>query len=100
VEVLEPTGPVLGMMPGTSYRLIERPFDPGCCLLLFSDGLTDQVSPDGEPFEMQRLIDTVRRFAASDARSLKDAVIEALSGHAQRAAQSDDTTLVIVSRES
>jgi sigma-B regulation protein RsbU (phosphoserine phosphatase) len=99
VEVLGATGPVLGMMPGTSYGLIERPFEPGCRLILFTDGVTDQVSPEGEPFEMQGLLDTARRFASSDAHSLRDAVIDALSSHAQRADQSDDTTLVVLSRE-
>lgn len=70
VEKLGATGMVLGMMPDPEYGMIERPFPPGSRLLLFSDGVTDQMSPDGEPFDMERLVATVREHASDPAEDL------------------------------
>jgi serine phosphatase RsbU (regulator of sigma subunit)/pSer/pThr/pTyr-binding forkhead associated (FHA) protein len=97
VEVVQPTGLVLGMMPEEKYELIERPFPPGSRLLLFSDGVTDQIGPDGEPFEMDRLLETIRGARRGRAQDLRQAVLDALQQHAQGVEQSDDTTLVVVS---
>jgi len=98
VEQLGATGMVLGMMPDTKYSMIERPFPPGARLLLFSDGVTDQASPDGEPFDMERLVATVREHASEPVEDLLRSIVQALAEHAAGAPQNDDTTVTVLGR--
>jgi serine phosphatase RsbU (regulator of sigma subunit) len=44
---LEPTGPILGVLPGATYEHGEGVLSVGDCLAIFSDGLTEAHAPDG-----------------------------------------------------
>lgn len=57
----EPTGAVLGLLPGAKYRTIERPFTSGEGILLYTDGIREAASVEGEEFGRDRIVDVVRR---------------------------------------
>src|SRR6202044_3562200 len=48
VEKLEGTGLILGILPMATYQQGVCHMDPGDALLLFSDGVTEPTSPDGD----------------------------------------------------
>lgn len=77
---------------GASVYLTETvPFEPGSRLLLFSDGLIEQPSPEGELFGLDRAIAaaTPATNAAEDVRLLVQAVHE----HAKGESLADDLTV-------
>ncbi len=42
---LDPTGPAVGMLPNMEFKIGQITFAPGDLLLLYTDGVTDALSP-------------------------------------------------------
>lgn len=55
VRRLGDTGYPIGMLPGLEYEQVEAPFEPGDRLLLYSDGVTECMNAEREPFRVGRL---------------------------------------------
>ncbi|MDJ0976637.1 MAG: SpoIIE family protein phosphatase, partial [Planctomycetota bacterium] len=56
VEALDPTGRILGILPGTGFEDHEAlTLEPGDTLLLYTDGATEAAAPGGEMFGYDRL---------------------------------------------
>ena len=60
VCTLEVTGPLLGVVDDAQPASPEIALEPGELLLLFTDGIAEATSPNGEQFGNQRIFDTVR----------------------------------------
>jgi sigma-B regulation protein RsbU (phosphoserine phosphatase) len=54
---LEPTGPAVGMLPNMEFKIESITLDRGNSLLLYTDGITDALSPTEEQFAETRLIE-------------------------------------------
>jgi serine phosphatase RsbU (regulator of sigma subunit) len=77
---------------------IECPFSSGSRLVLYSDGLVEAISPDGEPFGYQRLEDIVEAAADHSISGLTTTILDALAAHADGVPAADDLTILIVER--
>jgi len=77
---------------------IERPFPAGSRLVLYSDGLVEAVSPDGEPFGYQRLEEVVEAATDPSGSGLTTTILDALAEHANGVPAADDLTILIVER--
>jgi sigma-B regulation protein RsbU (phosphoserine phosphatase) len=88
-------GPVLGILAGAGYN--ERFIDllPGDILVLYTDGVVETESAQGEVFDAERLETFVRAHAALGARELCELIYAELSRFSGRAQPEDDTTIVI-----
>lgn len=89
-------GPPLGAMSEPSYGAARHALEPGDVLLLYTDGLDEAHSPQGELFGIERV-----RAALSDAASAQEAIAalrEALAAFVGNEPQSDDLTLLAVQR--
>ena len=96
VAQLQSTRPVLGLLtprPGGGERIHLR---EGDCVVLYTDGITEAASPDGEEFGEERL----RALLAGDGeRGLEDRygqILHRVRTHAN-GKLADDATLVLVS---
>jgi serine phosphatase RsbU (regulator of sigma subunit) len=95
--VLPSTGMPLGLRretvipPGETQRL-----RPGDLLLLTTDGAQKVVSPTGEQFGLERLLDIVRQNRDLPARMIVTFLKKACQEFAGDAGPSDDITIVIV----
>ena len=98
VELLEPTGPPLGLIEGVPYECRRRPFFPGESLVLFSDGVYDQCDERGEPFGMERVATCAREAAPGGPQAIVQAIVHAMEKHAGNAEQDDDTTIAVLAR--
>jgi sigma-B regulation protein RsbU (phosphoserine phosphatase) len=74
VRELGATGTVLGRLSRAAHREGTLPLAPGDRLLLFTDGLPEAASPEGEPFGEER----VRAFLAAHAALPAEAFAAAL----------------------
>ena len=72
---------------------------PGGVMVLYTDGITERVGPDGNPWEAEGLIEFVRERCHLSAEEIVDETYEyALSLDHQSDLLEDDSTLLIVKR--
>jgi serine phosphatase RsbU (regulator of sigma subunit) len=91
-EPLTATGIPLGIDASVEYRVGETVLHPGDRLFLFSDGVTEALSPGGVEFGTSRLEAALAVAPGSRAAELVAHVLEAVARHADGAEQSDDIT--------
>jgi sigma-B regulation protein RsbU (phosphoserine phosphatase) len=97
VGVLERSGLPLGVQKGEAYGVEEGALGPGEALVLYSDGITDTLGADHEPFG----VDGLRRAlaaGASSAAELVAAVNREVSAFGGGASHFDDRTIMVVRR--
>jgi hypothetical protein len=95
VEEVATPSPPLGTRLGSSPAAVAVPFDSGECCLLYTDGLVETPSGDGEPYGAARLAAVLAAHdGAAGAQALCDAVLADVARHRGAAAQHDDVTLV------
>jgi sigma-B regulation protein RsbU (phosphoserine phosphatase) len=95
---LDPTGPAAGMFPNMEFKIEQITLDPGDSLLLYTDGITDALSPDEEQFGEPRLVEAATSPAPS-AQGRIGNVMKALDTHIGDREQYDDVTLLVVQRK-
>ncbi|MBY0492912.1 MAG: PP2C family protein-serine/threonine phosphatase [Cyanobacteria bacterium] len=102
IERLLLGGVALGMFEGSTYQAGEVQLNPGDALLMYSDGLTEAESPDGQPFDEAGLERTLALYAGayqkSAAAELGKAVFDAVERHRRDHRLQDDLTVLVVSR--
>ncbi len=97
VQELGDTDLVLGVMTRAVYAGRHLQLEPGDALVVFTDGLSEAVNPEGEDLasiELQKKLAVLHGLSADD---LAHAIEESISGVADTQL-SDDVTLVVVSR--
>ncbi len=98
IELLDSTGPILGILPGVKIDAVTRPFPPGARLVLYSDGVTDQQDVHGKEFGLDGLLRSVERGPTLSPRELVERIREDFDKHAGEAPQDDDTTVAVLGR--
>ncbi len=86
------TGMPLGMLPGSTYEVVDISVPPGGVLVIASDGVAEAHGADGSMYGFQRVADVVRG-AADPAGAVVDDVDDFAVG-----AQEDDITIVVLRR--
>ena len=78
-------GIALGMFEGSTYEAGELQLNPGDALLMYSDGMTEAESPDGQPFDEAGLERTLALYAGAYQQpaggELGQAVFDAVERH-------------------
>jgi serine phosphatase RsbU (regulator of sigma subunit) len=102
IERLLSGGVALGMFEGSTYEHGEVQLEPGDALVMYSDGITEAESPDGQPFDEEGLERTLALYAgayqASAAAVLGRAVFDAVERHRRDRRLQDDLTVLVLSR--
>ncbi len=98
-ESLASGGLPLGIRLNAEYREGRTNLQPSDVLVIYSDGVSEAVSPQGEEFGTQRLYDVVSRNLEASAAGIRDRIEAALTKWAQGTPAADDITLVIVKRQ-
>jgi len=95
---LLPTGPAVGMLPDMEFKIEWVNLSPGDSLLLFTDGITDALNKQLEPFSEERLIAAATQ-PTSSAQTLLTDIVSAVDAHIGDREQYDDITLLAVHRK-
>ena len=99
VSALQPTGPVVGMIPGANFSAREITLEKSDLLLAFTDGIPDARNTENDFFGTERLLELLNGGETTPAALLKD--IEArLRQFVGSADQFDDITLLAVKKDS
>jgi serine phosphatase RsbU (regulator of sigma subunit)/catechol 2,3-dioxygenase-like lactoylglutathione lyase family enzyme len=94
LERLESTGTVLGLFREWECSIGERRLFAGDILLLYTDGITESLSDEGEDFGEQRLIEALRRYREQSPHSLIASILGDVHQFGARE-QHDDLTLIV-----
>jgi serine phosphatase RsbU (regulator of sigma subunit) len=98
MEQLAAGGLPLGIMAGADFREGRTTLRTGDVLVIYSDGVSEAVSPSGEEFGPTRLYETVARNLDASAAGIRDRIESALTKFSQGTPAGDDITMVIVKR--
>lgn len=98
-ENLSSTGPVVGMLPATSYQVKQVRIEPGDILISYTDGVTEAMSPQENLFGKKRFLNLLEKPAPTASKLIDQIKIE-LFNHIDHAPQFDDITMMAVHRES
>lgn len=95
VQKLHPVTPPLGIT-AVSFEKETVRFEPGTKLVMYTDGVTEAASPDGELYEERRLESLLAEHRHQNARDLKDTVMAKVFDFSAGSRQCDDVTLAVV----
>ncbi len=96
IELLEKGGMPIGAFDFSTYEEEKILFDDGDMLFLYTDGLTESLSPEGEEFGTERveqLLDTYHELEATD---LLTSMHDQLRSFLHRDQADDDVTLMVL----
>lgn len=93
-----PHGPGMALGLWENIVLDEQiiTLQPGSLLFLYTDGMTDCRSPEGEPFGLERIKQTLGGYLKLPAQDVCDRMLKTLKDYQQGSVQDDDVTLVAV----
>jgi serine phosphatase RsbU (regulator of sigma subunit) len=100
IELLEPTGLILGPFPRGNYRVESTMLKKGDVAVIYTDGITEAVRSDGMPYGEQHLAENIQKYAAKGAKEICKSLIEDVELFAEGAEYSDDRTIVVIKRVS
>ena len=96
VERLEDGGPVLGVLPGATYRQSRVNVQPGDLLVVFSDGILEAANALDEEFGEDRILAAVEENWAGSPTEILDAVLARVRTFLGKELPHDDQTLMVV----
>ena len=87
---------VLGFLPNTIYKAQRLDLEPGDCLFLYTDGVTEATDEEGLMFGEDRLAAVLQSVAAGPAEEVVGAVLGAVERFRAAGDRGDDITLVAI----
>ncbi|MGH2621814.1 MAG: PP2C family protein-serine/threonine phosphatase [Anaerolineales bacterium] len=97
-EELGRTGLVLGVDASITLDQHSTTLEPGDCLVLYTDGVTDALNATMQPFGEQRLRSTIEAGASGSAQAIALGLLQALQEFIGGADPFDDITLLVAKR--
>ncbi|MDD3125170.1 MAG: PP2C family protein-serine/threonine phosphatase [Candidatus Kapabacteria bacterium] len=96
---LDPTGGLLGLMENQKYRIENIRMHQGDVLVMYTDGITESQSRDGEQFGEERLHELIKKNHAESAKNIALLIIEAVEKFTVESHYNDDKTIVVIKRD-
>ena len=96
LETLESTGLPLGMLDLAAYETKTMQLTPGDKVVLFSDGLSEAESAEGEFFDKKGLREALKENASLGCVEFHAKLAEAVEDFSEGAELSDDITMLVL----
>jgi sigma-B regulation protein RsbU (phosphoserine phosphatase) len=93
---LDSTGLPLGMLEVASYEVKSMQLQPGDKVVLYSDGLSEAESEDGEFFDRKGFRETLRANALLGCVEFHSKLVEAVEDFSEGAELADDITTLVL----
>jgi sigma-B regulation protein RsbU (phosphoserine phosphatase) len=88
----------VGLNPLATFEELELYLEPGERLILYSDGITDCTSADGQEFSTERLMGALEKWRDLPLRSLMERLEESLREWRGSDELEDDMSLLAIER--
>ena len=99
IHALTPTGMPIGVDEDAVWTQATIQIEPGDVLLLYTDGIPDAQTEDGDFFKERRLIEVAQSQADASAQEIQVAILDAVQDFTAGTAQFDDITLLVLKRD-
>jgi sigma-B regulation protein RsbU (phosphoserine phosphatase) len=93
---LERGGPIVGLFEGATYEEETVTLEVGDWLVVYSDGVSEALSAEGEEYGESRILSCVRKNIAMEPQALLDSLFADVRDFARGAAQGDDITAMVL----
>ena len=93
---LDKGGMIVGVFDGIDFEEQTLTLQPGDVLVVFSDGVSEALNPQGEQFEDARILETLTETTAGNAQERLQALFASVRAFTAGAPQSDDVTVLVV----
>lgn len=98
IELLQPTGPVLGPAPNANYHIDSVNFSKGDILLLYSDGVTENADINFEQYGDERLVKKMIESKNLSPKEIAYAILDDVIKFSRNGKYNDDKTLVVIKK--
>ncbi|HTP12955.1 MAG TPA: PP2C family protein-serine/threonine phosphatase [Bacteroidota bacterium] len=99
IEVLEPTGQILGPFPDENFRVENTYLQKGDVCLLYTDGVSEARAADGKIFGEKRIEQSLAALHHRSAREICESILEEANTFSQDSeGYTDDKSIVVVKR--
>jgi serine phosphatase RsbU (regulator of sigma subunit)/pSer/pThr/pTyr-binding forkhead associated (FHA) protein len=96
VRRLEVGGPIVGLFEAASFTEETVQLTPGDWLIVFSDGVSEALSADGEEYGEARIVEIAQKHAAAEAPEMLQAIFRDVRAFTKGAPQNDDITALVL----
>jgi len=100
VTPVKSPGMVVGIDSGSVFDRLTAdfavPLERNDCLVLYTDGVTETLNPDGDEFGVERMMQSVRDGANDGAQVIVKRIIEDVREFTGAVPQNDDMTLIAI----
>jgi sigma-B regulation protein RsbU (phosphoserine phosphatase) len=100
VTPVKSPGMVVGIDSGSVFDRLTVdfpvPLERDDCLVLYTDGLTETLNPEGDEFGVDRMMQSVRASANAGAQAIVKRIIEDVREFTGSVPQNDDMTLIAI----
>ena len=96
VRRLETGGPIVGLFESATFEEETVALTNGDWLIVFSDGVSEALSADGEEYGESRILKTVQSQASVDPPEMLQAIFADVRTFTKGAPQSDDITALVL----
>jgi sigma-B regulation protein RsbU (phosphoserine phosphatase) len=94
IEEIDSTGPVIGIVPNARWCSTTLTLNAGELLVLYSDGVIEAASANGDEFGVEGIARSLPRSICS--RAVASAIVDATTRHAAGRAQYDDLSVMVI----
>jgi len=98
IDILQPSGTVLGVFPDAEYRAATLPLRSGDRLLLYTDGITEARNAAGDEYGEERLAAALGTHRQAIGVALHEAIMDDVRRFAVAGFEDDATLLVVAVR--
>ncbi|MCX6147077.1 MAG: PP2C family protein-serine/threonine phosphatase [Candidatus Kapabacteria bacterium] len=98
-QMLDPTGPLLGVLENQKFTVENARMLPGDVLALFTDGINEAQDEEGNLFGDDRIKDIIKQYHNESAKVIAYHLIEEVQKFSVQSIYTDDKTLVIIKRD-
>ncbi len=98
-QMLGPTGGLLGIIKDSKYKIENCRMLPGDILVLYTDGITEAHSSEGDLYGEERLMDKVKEFQELSSKEIALKILEDVQCFSTNTVYNDDKTLVVIKRD-
>jgi len=100
VSPLKTPGMVVGIDSGDVFDRLTKdvavPLEPGDCILLYTDGITEALDNEGNEFGLERMTEAFRTTAKQGPQAIVSRLIDDLRNFVDSTPQNDDITLIAI----
>jgi sigma-B regulation protein RsbU (phosphoserine phosphatase) len=100
IELLNPTGPVLGPAPQSKYFVENINIYLNDILVLYSDGITEAANAKFTFYGEERLIEMIKKLKGKSPKEIALGILEDVILFSKNGAYNDDKTIVVIKRTS